>query len=288
LNDQAIQTPEQQLWLHKFLGYNFTIEYKPDKDNVPADALSRSVMLALSSHQSQLLQEIEQASLHDPVIQELKQKYLQGTLADTHYQLKGSSLFYQSKLVIPQDSAIITKLLDEFHSSPIGGHSGIKRTKARIASLFYWPSLAMDVYHYVTHCLICQQTKHATTLPAGLLQPLPIPTQIWEDIAMDFITGLPHSNEFSVIFVVIDRLSKYGHFFPMKADFSSVKVAEVFFHNVVKLHGFPNSIVSDRDKVFTSSFWQQLFKLSGTTLAMTSSYHPQSDGQSEALNKCLE
>jgi hypothetical protein len=288
LNDQAIQTPEQQLWLHKFLGYNFTIEYKPGKDNVAADALSRSVMLALSSHQSQLLQEIEQVSLHDPVIQELKQKYLQGTLVDTQYQLKGSSLFYQSKLVIPQDSAIIKKLLDEFHASPIGGHSGIKRTKARIASLFYWPSLAKDVYHYVTHCLICQQTKHATTLPAGLLQPLPIPTQIWEDVAMDFITGLPNSNGFSVIFVVIDRLSKYGHFFPMKADFSSVKVAEVFFHNVVKLHGFPNSIVSDRDKVFTSSFWQQLFKLSGTTLAMTSSYHPQSDGQSEALNKCLE
>lgn len=105
---------------------------------------------------------------------------------------------------------------------------------------------------------------------------------------MDFITRLPPSNGYTVILVVVDRLSKYGHFAPLKADFSSLKVAETFMHSVVKLHGFPKSIVSDRDKVFTSKFWQHLFKLSGTSLAMSSSYHPQTDGQSEALNKCVE
>lgn len=120
------------------------------------------------------------------------------------------------------------------------------------------------------------------------MQPLPIPEQVWEDIAMDFITGLPPSSGFIVIMVVVDRLSKYARFMPLKSDYSSKTLAEAFMHNVVKLHGMPKSIVSDRDKVFTSKFWQHLFQLQGTTLAMSSAYHPQTDGQSEVVNKCLE
>jgi len=112
-----------------------------------------------------------------------------------------------------------------------------------------------DIREYVQNCLTCQQTKHATTLPSGLLQPLPIPEQIWEDVAMDFITGLPSSNGHTVIMVVIDRLSKYAHLVSLKADFNSKQVAELFVKNIVKLHGFPKKIVSDRDKVFTSQFW---------------------------------
>lgn len=87
--------------------------------------------------------------------------------------------------------------------------------------------------------------------------------------------------------VVVDRLSKYAHFSDLKANYSSKVVAETFMNTMVKLHGFPKTIVSDRDKVFTSQFWQQLFKLSGTSLNMSTAYHPQSDGQSEAVNKCL-
>lgn len=105
---------------------------------------------------------------------------------------------------------------------------------------------------------------------------------------MDFITGLPTSHGYQVIMVVVDRLSKYAHFAGLKAGFTSVQVAEKFFEVVVKLHGLPASIVSDRDRVFTSSFWRHLFKLQGTTLRMSSAYHPQTDGQSEAVNKCLE
>jgi len=91
-----------------------------------------------------------------------------------------------------------------------------------------------------------------------------------------------------VILVVVDRLSKYGHFAAMKSYYSSKEVAETFIKLVVKLHGFRKTIVSDRDKVFTSQFWQHLFKLSGTSLSMSTAYHLQSDGQTEALNKCLE
>lgn len=162
------------------------------------------------------------------------------------------------------------------------------RTLARVASQFYWPNMRQHVQKFIEACILCQQAKSVNTPYAGLLQPLPIPEQVWEDIAMDFITGLPPSSGFTVIMVVVDKLSKYAHFMPLKSDYSSKTVVEAFMHNVVKLHGMPKSIVSDRDKVFTSKFWQHLFQLHGTTLAMSSAYHPQTDGQSKAVNKCLE
>ena len=132
---------------------------------------------------------------------------------------------------------------------------------ARICSQFYWPNMQNDIRSYVQQCTICQQAKTETTHPPGLLQPLPIPNQVWEDIALDFIIGLPPSFGYSVIMVVVDRLSKFGHFIPMKLDFNSRSVAEAFVTNIVKLYGIPKAIVSDGDKGFLSTFWQQLFKL---------------------------
>lgn len=190
--------------------------------------------------------------------------------------------------MVPPTGHVIQAILEEFHSSMLDGHSGIARTKARITSQFIWPSMSKYIRLFVSNCLVCQQAKSSTATPIGLFQPLPIPTQIWEDLSMDFIIGLPPSHGFTVIMVVVHRLSKYNHFVPLKTDFTSFKVLEAFLHNVVKLHGFPKSLVSDRDKVFTSSFRKHLFKLSGTTLDMSSAYHPQSDGQTEAVNKCLE
>ena len=105
---------------------------------------------------------------------------------------------------------------------------------------------------------------------------------------MDFIVRLPSSFGYIVIMVIVDRLSKFAYFVPMKIDYTSKTVAEAFISNVGKLHGIPKSIVFDKGKVFVSAFWQNLFKLQGTTLNMSSSYHPQTDGQSEVLNKCVE
>ena len=160
------------------------------------------------------------------------------------------------------------------------------RTIARVCSQFYWHKMQQDIKQYVQNCVICQQAKTEAATPGGLLQPLPIPHQVWEDIAMDFIVGLPYSHGFTAIMVVVDRLSKFAHFIPLRIDFNSKQVAEAFIANVVKLHGIPKSIVSGRDKIFLSSFWQQLFKLQGTTLKMSSSYHRQTDGQSEVVTRC--
>lgn len=132
------------------------------------------------------------------------------------------------------------------------------------------------------------KSKNRPYLSWGLLQLLPIPNQIWNDIAMDFIVGLPRSKGYTVIYVVIDRLSKFGYFIPLQSDFDSKIVAEAFIHDVLNYTDrVPKSIMSDRDSKFISKFWQHLFKAMGTTLSMSSSYHPQTDGQSEALNKCL-
>ncbi|MCH95883.1 protein FAR1-RELATED SEQUENCE 5-like [Trifolium medium] len=134
-----------------------------------------------------------------------------------------------------------------------------------------------DVKQFIASCVICQQTKYSTTKPGGLLQSLPIPSNVWEDISMYFVTGLPQSNGYSVILVVVDRFSKAVHLGALPAQFTAYKVAELFINMVCKIHGFPRSIVSDRDPIFISKFWADLFKFSGTLLRMSSSYHPQTN-----------
>lgn len=123
---------------------------------------------------------------------------------------------------------------------------------------------------------------------AGLLMPLPIPNQVWKNITMDFITDLPQIQGKTVIMVTVDRLSKYAHFGALTPNFNAPMVSELFTNMVVKLHGIPESIISDRDRIFTSKFWRELHAKSGTKLQYSTAYHPETDGQSEVVNRGLE
>ena len=148
--------------------------------------------------------------------------------------------------------------------------------------------MKLDVENFVKQCQICQQAKHEHTHPARLLQQLPIPQGAWQDLSMDFVEGLLTSENSNAILVVVDWFSKYSHFIPLKHPFTTPSVARLVPDHVVKLHGMPRSIVSDRDKVFSSSFWKTLFSLSDTKLLMSIAYHLQIEGQTEQVNQCLE
>lgn len=132
-------------------------------------------------------------------------------------------------------------------------------TYQRVKQLFTWQGLKTAVENFVKQCDICQQAKHELCKKSGMLQPLPIPDSPWQEISIDFIEGLPRSDGYTAILVVIDRFSKVGHFLPLKHPFRAASVAKVFLNNIVKLHGLPLVIVSDRDKILTSAFWKELF-----------------------------
>lgn len=134
----------------------------------------------------------------------------------------------------------------------------------------YWSGMK----RHIKECHICQQIKHENIAPGGMLQPLPISDRSWIHITMDFIDGLPISQGYSVIYVVVERLSKYAHFRPLSHPYSASKVAMAFLNSIFKLHGLPESIIFYQDPTFTSNFWKELFRAQGTPLSYSTTYHP--------------
>ncbi|KAL8161992.1 hypothetical protein V2J09_013481 [Rumex salicifolius] len=208
--------------------------------------------------------------------------------AKKHFVWKDGLLRRKNKLVIANSPELKDKLLTWLHSSGLGGHSGRDATIQRVKSLFYWKGMSKSIQQFIRSCVICQQNKYDTAASPGLLQPLPIPGAVWSEITMDFIDGLPPSFGKSVIFVVVDRLSKAAHFMALAHPYSASSVAQCFLDNIFKLHGLPVSITSDRDAVFLSEFWRELLTIQGVQLNFSSAYHPQTDGQTEVVNRCLE
>jgi hypothetical protein len=186
------------------------------------------------------------------------------------------------------DREIQRLVMSELHESALGGHSGFPVMYRWIKSNFAWPGMKQQVCEFVRACQICQQAKPERINYPGLLLPLPIPYHASQVVSMDFISGLPPSRQGNCILVVVDKFSKYAHFLVLNHPFTALTVAKVYLSEVYKLHRLSTAIISDRDPIFTNKLWRKLFRLSRTKLCLSSSYHPQSDGQTKRVNHCLE
>ncbi|CAL2271884.1 unnamed protein product [Prunus armeniaca] len=280
LNHKA-HTPFQQKWVTKLLGYDYEINYRQGSDNKAADALSRFPI----NHSSSTDQVQVFAMDNLPIGTDVYGQYIENLAITYPYHSWMDDL---RRIVLSLDSIWKTKVFAAHHSVPTAGHAGFLKTYQRLSQSFYWPGMKHDVQKMVAECHTCQQHKYETVTPAGLLQPLPIPDKVCTGYLNGFIVGLPPCQEKSVIFVVVDRLSKYAYFIALSHPYSAATIAQLFVDHVFKLHGMPSSIVCDRDPVFVSDFWKEFFKLHDVALRMNSGYHPQTDGQTEVVNRCLE
>ena len=192
-----------------------------------------------------------------------------------------------TRLCVPKDLRV--EVMREAHETITeAAHGGYFKTYNRISSIYYWPRMSREIKAFVNTCDICQKIKPRRHGPVGLLQPIPIPTQPFEVVSMDFIPELPNSDGFDNILVIVDKLTKYAIIIPTTTHVTEEETARLFFKHVVSKFGIPRQVISDRDTRWRGDFWKEVCRLMGMRRSLTTSYHPQADGQTEILNQGLE
>lgn len=211
---------------------------------------------------------------------------------DGYFEDENGLLLYKGKVVIPTQKALIQELLYLYHDDQLAGHWGVQKTKELLERKFYWPGLARDVREYVITCPTCQNIAIPRHKPYGKLDPLPVPGGPWQEVSLDFITQLPSSSigtkQYDAILVVVDRYTKMARFIPTTSDLSAPEFASLFHENIELKYGAPRGIVSDRDTRITSKFWAEVCVYSLIKRRLSTAFHPQTDGQTEILNRILE
>jgi transposase InsO family protein len=205
------------------------------------------------------------------------------------YTLK-DHIFYDKngKIYVPEDQALRLAILKLHHDTPIAGHPGREKTLELIQRSYTWPGMSTFVKEYTNRCERCARMKPSNLAPPGKLHPLELPNIPWAEVTADFTTNLPLSNEFDSILVVVDQFSKEVEFIPCNKTTTTLDTAQLYLHNVWKNHGLPSSIVSDRGPQFASQVMRDLCKRLGIQLKLSTVFHPQTDGQTERMNRDLQ
>ncbi|KAF1326689.1 Pol protein, partial [Globisporangium splendens] len=312
-------------WLAFFSEFNFRVEYKPGKENVLADALSRRpdyelsadssfdalclertpdlMHLSISRVQTKLKDNIQSLYPKDDECRLLIAHFdgsskeslpakLESKLARFSYHdgllWHQLSNFDYPRVYVPHDQDLKLSILHEFHDAPASGHLGREKTFLQVSNVFWWPHQYKWVANYVRSCKQCQRVKPAGKNKAPL-HPLPIPQDYWKSVSMDFVFGFPEDKARNTgVVVFVDRLSKMVHVAPVRKHVTAQETACLFLEHVFHYHGLPESIVSDRDPRFIAAFWRKLFRLLGTDLALSTADHPETDGQTERVNRVVE
>ncbi|KAG2957318.1 hypothetical protein PC118_g24079 [Phytophthora cactorum] len=286
-------------WLSFFTEYDFRVEYKPGRLNVVADALSRRPDYAVKTADGNRIGVERVNAPSSSLIDDVKAAYASD--ADAKQLLSYASapsdearlLLYSAvdddviRIVVPNDYDLRMRIMYEYQDAPTAGHPGREKTYVLFTRDFYWNHQYKWVCKYVRACEVCQRVKPAAFSQAPL-QSLSTPSECWQSISMDFVFGLPSdSKRRTGVVVFVDRFSKMVYLAAVPVEVTAVQTARQFVDMVFKHHGMPLDIVSDRDPRFTARFWQEVFTLLGTQLSMSTADHPQTDSQTDRVNRVL-
>ena len=260
--------------------------------NATSDPTERTIEEILP-HTTEIEELFKTGYTKDPIPAKVLTQLANNEIRSSHLSLAeckeiDKRLWYRGRLYVPDYTPLQLHLIRQCHDSPAGGHPGRSKTLELLQRKYYWPGMHKQVDRYVRNCHPCQRSRTERHAPFGILRPLPIPEGAWQELSMDFITGLPESNGCNAILNVVDRLTKMRHFVACRDTTTAEELALLYIRNIFRLHGLPRAIISDRGTQFVADFWLALCKHLKIEAKLSTPHHPETDGQTERLNAVLE